>query len=221
MHRPTSLSRSSVGAFLLLAAGLTGGCSTEVDSGSVPEVETSSIAPRTSVTHPTLGLTITAITPETQGSDDIRGGFTVSGTGSTAMGVCMLNLYLGTNDVGKQCSTASDCADVLPDSLFATGGAYANGSRYCVGENNASFKYCHFRPGSQADFCAGTPVLGTTIGPGTYMTPYQPFTRGDMMGTPPAIGASGWLSYACFAGCASIPGSLSMWTWQGPGATSF
>jgi hypothetical protein len=105
------------------------------------------------------------------------------------MGVCALKQFQENNPVA--CATVADC-NSAPSSLPA------GGFRYCVAPNNVGQKYCFYRPGSPASYCAGSPAQAGNppIAPGTYYTPST-------------AGSGCWISYACFEGCATTDPSSS------------
>ena len=125
------------------------------------------------------------------GSYRIHGGATFTGPEGAVrgMGVCLLKQY----EPAVPCTTIADCTDA-PTALPA------GGFRYCTEARGETQKTCFYRPGRQADFCAGTPAMPglPSIPPGTWMTPVSTQTE-------PAT----WISYACFEGCRVVPAAIS------------
>jgi hypothetical protein len=114
-----------------------------------------------------------------------------AGAGTTPAGVCLLKQYIQTNGQAVTCNSSADCGSA-PTAL-PTGGF-----RYCTWANGGGSgpKYCFYRPGSAANFCAGTPATGVPISAATLSTPYH-YMAGD------------FISYACFLGCTSSDPSAS------------
>lgn len=106
------------------------------------------------------------------------------------MGMCLAQRYESGADA-VACNTVDDCKtapSMLPD----------GGSRYCVAPNRTGQKYCHFRPGSRADYCAASPALDLApVAPGAY--------RIDHAAAP----GTQWLTMACFNICVAIPPAIS------------
>jgi hypothetical protein len=134
--------------------------------------------------------------------------FTGPANASRRFGVCGLKVHLPS----VACNTTADCNNA-PTSLPA------GGFRYCSASNGVGQKYCMFRPGPAANFCAGTPVTGTPVNVG----PTGSTVLSKVAMAPGDVGAL-WQSYACFEGClASDPSSSSLYQytpdedceWQG------
>jgi hypothetical protein len=105
------------------------------------------------------------------------------------MGVCLIQQAAP----ATACTTVADCANaptVLPPGGF----------RYCAAARQGDERSCFYRPGSAADFCAGTPADPgrNPIAPGTYDTPAWTTSS-----------AATWISYACFEGCAVVEPAVS------------
>jgi hypothetical protein len=154
-----------------------------------PVVETNGAEEQQIITF--QGWTAEALKP-VEVSDDpvrIRAQAKFVGTGVKPAGVCALRQFTKAGGVTTPCTTVADCAS-SPTNL-ETGGY-----RYCTSANGGASKTCYYRPGTQQRYCAGTPATGTPIGPGTYQTSL-------------AGGPGRWISYACFAGCATSDPSSS------------
>lgn len=111
-------------------------------------------------------------------------------TGKTRkMGACLLRSYGST-----ACTSVANCGSA--PATLPTGGA-----RYCTAPGGSGTKYCYYRPGTAANWCAGSPANGgTAVSPGTFTTPTQ--------GVPYGVN---FISYGCFEGCtASDPSSSSV-----------
>lgn len=107
------------------------------------------------------------------------------------LGVCVLKQYMPSSPTA--CNTVADCGSA-PSSLPA------GGARYCTAENNSGQKTCFFRPGSAANWCAGSPANGgVAVAPGYYQTPL--FSAG--------LATQKYISYGCFEGCAATDPSSS------------
>jgi hypothetical protein len=113
---------------------------------------------------------------------------TFTGPSARRMGVCLLQLTTTPCSSVAQCNSAPSW---LPP----------NGFRYCTAPNGVGQKYCAFRPGSQATFCAGTPATAGNppVAPGNFYT-NQVFS---------ALGGTRYVSYACFEGCTATDPSVS------------
>jgi hypothetical protein len=159
------------------------------DTLDVPVSEDDSLGEQQTISD--NGWMLSATRPQLSPCGDVTGGALVSGpSGATrALGVCLL---IRTTTA---CTTVADC-NSAPSTLPS------GGYRYCVAPNGAGTKYCSYRPGSQAGWCAGTPALGTPMGA---------VNLSVVAVSPGGIPADRWLSYACFAGCtASDPSSSSL-----------
>lgn len=195
-----------VSAGLLSVSAFLAGCTNESSGGDVtPLPSETELEAQQSLT--VGSLTMTALQPELSYSD-VRGRVTITGSGSAKMGACLLSLVHVTSSHGgtgaqQACNSNSDCA------TFASG--FTNGAAYCAATNNSGTKYCYVRPGSQANFCAGSPALGgVAIGAGTYSTPWTWVTNGipgyetyDAYwdGWDDNVTYIGWITYGCFNGC--------------------
>jgi hypothetical protein len=196
-------------------------CSSETSS-TAPDVDDDGIETLQSVSD--SGWTMTAATPEgTTGANftmdgTVRASISWSGAGSRATGACLIvrvevGGYTSQNSCGMvesewsepvPCTTASQCA----------GYNVPSGAVYCTAPNNSGPKYCYVRPGSQADFCVGTPATGAPVAaPATMTTAWKSawaygsgYVRNNWYDCQVDHGGSeahhvNWLMYGCFAGC--------------------
>lgn len=131
--------------------------------------------------------------------NQVRGAATFTGpSGKTRkMGACILRQGLLNDAVvpcagGTQAQVDAQCAGLN----VGTGG-----NRYCTQADGSGSgqKYCFVRPGTQTQYCGGSPALsGQAIAPGTVTTPWVGTTTNSY-----------WLTYACFEGCSATDPSSS------------
>lgn len=167
------------------------------------------------------GITMTSATPSATLTSNwvldgtVKATISFTGSGTRAMGACLLNrvqvdTYDDTNRVWSTapvaCTSASQCA------AYNT---YTGGSAYCTAPNNGATKYCYVRPGTQANFCVGTPVTAVPVtSPATLTSPtkgawsyYRGLTtewvaRGfeqDLWEV--QTHEAHWIMYGCMSGC--------------------
>jgi hypothetical protein len=103
------------------------------------------------------------------------------------MGVCLLTFNANGYGALTPCNDVAQCSSA--PTLLPPGGY-----RYCVTDSGTSTgqKYCAYRPGTQRDYCAGTPANGGQ--------PIPPDTL-RLTAPEPPVNGSRWISYACFEGC--------------------
>jgi hypothetical protein len=104
--------------------------------------------------------------------------------------MCLVQRYVSDGEA-VTCDTTDDC-NSAPFALPA------GGSRYCVAPNNSGTKFCHYRPGNRADYCAGSPALE--------LAPVRADSYRIDIAAPQG---SQWLALACFNACADLPPSIS------------
>lgn len=164
-----------------------------------PDAEEATVA-ETAIITTTDGWTADAQQPVVSGplGNYVKGSAIFSGPGGTKkMGVCLLKMTStpcsGTDSLDAQ-GYAGPC-------VAAVGTVPTGGHRYCTDPDGGSTqKYCAFRPGSNAAYCAGSPANGgVAVGAGTYTTPQIS-----------AASTAQWVSYACFNGCAGTTADPSV-----------
>jgi hypothetical protein len=162
------------------------GCAAKSET-SAPEVSTNGIDEEASISD--NGWTSTANAPsyaQNQLMYEVRGSATFtrqSGVTSRPAGVCLVQ------PKGQSCNVVGDCGSAPP-----------GGFMYCAQIDGSGTKQCLVRPGSQAAYCAGTPVTGSPLTPSTVTTPAILVPSGTVQS---------WISYACFAACSATDPSVS------------
>jgi hypothetical protein len=197
-------------------------CSSAEPTSIAPDIVDDSIEPMQSVSD--SGWTMTSGTPQVQtnaaGAMDatVRASVSWTGTGSRAAGACLLvrvevGGHSSENRCGRvehewsepvSCTTASQCTG------YAAGipGAVA----YCTAPNNTGPKYCYIRPGTQAQYCVGTPADAQPITAGTRTTGWKGAWDGYGYDISHNLDCyedygsfhtyfSKWVMYGCYSGC--------------------
>jgi hypothetical protein len=206
-----------------LIAGLTAialaACASETSS-TAPDVADDGIETLQSVSD--SGWTMTAAAPEgSVGYGTVRASISWTGTGARPTGACLLMRveeggYSSQNQCGMvdfewtqpvPCTSASECTRFNVPS----------GNAYCTAPNNSGQKYCYIRPGSQADFCVGSPVEGGVplTAPASRTTAWKSawaygggYERNSWYDCRENYGGSQnsftrWVMYGCYAGCSA------------------
>lgn len=200
------LGKMSVTVACMLALGSTVACVGEEEGTVDGALAPASLEPQASITY--NGFTLDAKQPLLRQSTIFnvtsifyKGQMVVSGgSGTQKQGVCLLRQYnaapVGSPPSLVSCSSVTDCT-------AAGVTAPTGGSVYCTNINNTGSKTCFVRPGTAANWCAGSPASGVAVGNGTYTTPEQ--LAGIIGMSPPGV----FVSYACVAGCTASDPSVS------------
>jgi hypothetical protein len=194
-----------VAAFTMAA-----GCSTPTTSDETDEAVEQTRSLLTFI-DPVSGSPGT-LNPHTPVATTVGSGLTVNGTATFTlvslptyrMGLCLMKKVGSGAGLGPYPCTCDrftqSPADYTACMNAQCGGPAAGGyampvdgpnmENACLQADNDAQKYCYRRPGGRAQFCAGTPVTGVPIGPGTYPTPNVTATPGES-----------WITLACTQGC--------------------
>lgn len=199
------------------------GCSGAEATTDAPALSDDTLTPAQAVSW--SSATMTTATPTLQANvsyniwdDQVRASVSWTGSGTYATGACLLNrVEVGYIDEPNRvewtepvtCTAASECASY---------NTYTDGSAYCAAPNNSGQKYCYVRPGSQSQFCVGTPADGVQVTvPATKTSAYKnafSYYRGyyNYFDDPWNDGGSWfyndevrWVMYGCWAACTGGP----------------
>lgn len=189
----------SLGVSALMAVA---GCATEDVSAQAPEVDGDTLGEEAMVSSQNAAgwWYATAHEPWSPEFNTVVGRASFDGPQGVTrrMGVCLLQMTntpctgIPVGSETKQQAINRECA--ASPSHVPTGGF-----RYCAKADGESQKRCAVRPGSPANFCAGTPALG---GAQVYVGYKSTPVRGMSLNVQ-------YVSDACFEGCTATDPSVS------------
>lgn len=198
------MSKRSFISSLLVLVGLVAACGGTSDLDDVaPTADLDGTDELGSVTNCNVDgcWTGSAIEPLYDGGMELRARAVFSGPADKTrrMGVCLLQRY----GSGVNCTQASDCANA-PTTLPS------GGSRYCAAVEGSTQKQCYYRPGTNVNYCAGSPALpcvstitGQACTCGTSNCAPPPVAPGEYTSPVRTVSAGTYISYACFESCAA------------------
>lgn len=184
------------GAVVLMAIAVSACASETSPMGDTPETSLDGVDEQGSVT--VNGVTLTALAPEYASSFGgmrwtVRGKMSTNGTAK--QGVCLLQPTSVACDPNGPKGTTGH--------LACAQNALSGWHSYCGQIEGQGGYVCMHRPGSQTQYCGGSPVTGALVSAGTVYTP--------SIGVPSNT-TQMWVSYACYAGCTASDPAVSSLT---------